>query len=151
MNSKNIRLAYNIKIKLNEFWYFKRLVDSVHYFYKDSNNIDKTVLLKIPGTGKFVKLDKNKFLKINSSVSKELKIFKNNYNFFMFETEIIRFNKIKIDWDSFRKRDENRKVRIRDAAKILGTSEGEFLSTNIEDGVEYLDRQEYIKNNGMLV
>lgn len=104
MNSKNIRLAYNIKIKLNEFWYFKRLVDSVHYFYKDSNNIDKTVLLKIPGTGKFVKLDKIKFLNINSSVSKELKIFKNNYNFFMFETEIIRFNKIKIDWDSFRKR-----------------------------------------------
>lgn len=50
--------------------------------------------------------------------------------------DIDKFNSLKVKWLAFQ--DENPKVRIRDAAKKIGVSEAELLSTEIDDSASFL-------------
>ena len=78
----NIVIDYktdSFKIDLNEFWYFKRLIESVKYFYSKTNNSNKTILLKIPGTGEFIKINKDDFLRIHKSVKNKIDIYNNRF------------------------------------------------------------------------
>ncbi|MAV64918.1 MAG: hypothetical protein CBC84_000925 [Pelagibacteraceae bacterium TMED124] len=50
--------------------------------------------------------------------------------------KIKRFNSLKLDWKNFQS--NNKKTRIRDASNILGFSEAEILSTEINETVKYL-------------
>ena len=49
-----------------------------------------------------------------------------------------QFNKLKKQWESFKKNPDNKRIRIRDAAKKLCVSEAELLSTLIDDSVTYI-------------
>tara|TARA_B100000686_G_scaffold350827_1_gene447872 strand:- start:73 stop:339 length:267 start_codon:yes stop_codon:yes gene_type:complete len=69
---------YNIKININELWYFNKLIESVENFYKQKCNQNKNVLLKIPGSGKFIKLNKKEFFEINKSLKMRIDRFGSN-------------------------------------------------------------------------
>ena len=57
----------------------------------------------------------------------------------MIKTSIDRFNTIKSNWDQFKSDPNNKKIRIRDAAKKLNISEAELLSTQIDNvSIRYL-------------
>ena len=44
-------------IEQNEFWYLSKLLKNISYYYKTKNNKKKFILLKIPGTGEFRKIN----------------------------------------------------------------------------------------------
>ena len=79
----NIVIDYkrdSFEIDLNEFWYFRRLIEYVKYFYSKTNNFNKTILLKIPGSGEFIKINKDDFLRIHESVENKIDIYNNKFS-----------------------------------------------------------------------
>tara|TARA_Y100001960_G_C14240668_1_gene618129 strand:- start:466 stop:642 length:177 start_codon:yes stop_codon:yes gene_type:complete len=46
--------------------------------YKKDQNINKSILLKIPGTGKYLKLGIKNFIQINNAVKDKIELYKNN-------------------------------------------------------------------------
>ncbi len=81
MHNKHVKIKYKsstIKIKNNEFWYFKRLIGTVRHFYNKRKNFNKIILLKIPGTGEFIKVKKDDCMKIDQSIKNRIKTYENN-------------------------------------------------------------------------
>ena len=81
MNKKTIEIKdtnYQFAININELWYFKRLLELVKNFYNKEDNFNKIILLKIPGTGEFLKIQKNDFININEIINYEIESYKKN-------------------------------------------------------------------------
>tara|TARA_Y100000590_G_scaffold136455_1_gene156199 strand:+ start:455 stop:730 length:276 start_codon:yes stop_codon:yes gene_type:complete len=81
MGYKKININYNnqsLKININELWYFQRLLQTINIYYKKDQNINKSILLKIPGTGKYLKLGIKNFIQINNAVKDKIELYKNN-------------------------------------------------------------------------
>ena len=79
----NIIIDYkkdSFEIDLNEFWYFRRLIESVKYFYSQASNSNKNILLKIPGSGEFIRINKDDFLRIHKSVENEIDVYNNRFS-----------------------------------------------------------------------
>ena len=79
MNKKTIEIKdtnYQFAININELWYFKRLLELVKNFYNKEDNFNKIILLKIPGTGEFLKIQKNDFININEIINYEIESYK---------------------------------------------------------------------------
>ena len=82
MFNKIIRLkicSKSFKIKLNEFWYFNHLIKNVEYFFSKNENYNKLILLKIPGTGRFIRINKNEFNKVKKDVLRTISDYEKNY------------------------------------------------------------------------
>ena len=62
-------------IKQNEFWYFSNMLKNISDYYKIKDNQSKTILLKIPGTGKFKQVNYLIFNRICDQIDKVI----NNY------------------------------------------------------------------------
>ena len=59
------------------------------------------------------------------------------------ENHINKFNRIKSEWHVFKSKSENKKIRIRNAADALNTTEANLLSTEIGKNATYLKINDY--------
>tara|TARA_Y100001970_G_scaffold52986_1_gene67030 strand:- start:7757 stop:8674 length:918 start_codon:yes stop_codon:yes gene_type:complete len=59
------------------------------------------------------------------------------------ENHIDKFNRIKSEWHVFKSKSENKKIRIRNAADALNTTEANLLSTEIGKNATYLKINDY--------
>jgi len=69
---KNIKLNINSEsftISQSEFWYFRTMLKKINNFYETSNNHSKAIMLKIPGTGKFRKINYRLYNAIEKQVN----------------------------------------------------------------------------------
>tara|TARA_Y100001970_G_C14233717_1_gene860450 strand:- start:976 stop:1236 length:261 start_codon:yes stop_codon:yes gene_type:complete len=64
-------------IKQNEFWYFSNMLKKISNYFKIKDNRSKTILLKIPGTGKFKQVDYLIFNRICNQVDNVINNYKN--------------------------------------------------------------------------
>ena len=80
-NSIKLNIQGNdIFIEQNEFLYFNYLLEKVENFFNDKDNKNKNVLLKIPGTGKFEKLNHLDFINIQNQVKSKIERYEKEYN-----------------------------------------------------------------------
>ena len=82
-------------------------------------------------------LANNKNLLLRTILNKLIWIY-HKKNVFMVQKNNL-YSQLKIEWERFNKNDENKKVRIRDAAKKLNCSEAELLSLQIGKNLNYLE------------
>ena len=69
---KNVKLNINAEsfmISQSDFWYFRTMLKKINNFYEASNNHSKSIMLKIPGTGKFKKINYAIYNKIAKQVN----------------------------------------------------------------------------------
>ena len=71
----------NISINQSEFWYFNYMLEEVNLFFKSSENKSKIISLKIPGTGRFEKLDYSNFIKLYNQVKLKISEYTQDYYF----------------------------------------------------------------------
>ena len=62
-------------INQNEFWYFNKLLEKVDEYYNFPFNSEQSIMLKIPGTGKFKIVDRATFEDLSLQVKEKI----NNY------------------------------------------------------------------------
>tara|TARA_B100000401_G_scaffold392683_1_gene300110 strand:+ start:459 stop:1535 length:1077 start_codon:yes stop_codon:yes gene_type:complete len=97
----------------------------------DSNlNNENGIILKV-----FLASNKNLLLRM---LLNKLICINHKKNVFMGQKKN-QYSQLKIEWNKFNKNDENKKVRIRDAAKKLNCSEAELLSLQISKNLNYLE------------
>ena len=85
MNNKFISINIQnekINIQQNEFWYFKNMLNQISNYYNLKENKINSVLLKIPGTGKFIKINYKIFSNLIIEVNSIVKKFKNELDFY---------------------------------------------------------------------
>tara|TARA_Y100000590_G_C15661838_1_gene992983 strand:- start:1218 stop:1475 length:258 start_codon:yes stop_codon:yes gene_type:complete len=84
MHNKFIAININnekINIQQNEFWYFKNMLNEISNYYDLNENRTNSILLKIPGTGKFKKINHEIFCNLNMQINSIIKKFKNELDF----------------------------------------------------------------------
>ena len=84
MNNKFISINIQnekINIQQNEFWYFKNMLNQISNYYDLKENKTNSVLLKIPGTGKFIKINYKIFSNLIQQINSIVKKFKNELDF----------------------------------------------------------------------
>ena len=59
-------------INQNEFWYFNKLLEKVDEYYNFPSNSEQSIMLKIPGTGKFKIVDRITFEDISLQVKEKI-------------------------------------------------------------------------------
>ena len=76
----NIQIQSN-KYELNQsdFWYFKFFLDNVNSFYKQFENKEKKILIKIPGTKKFRLINRLVFKKLYKDINMKIALYKEAY------------------------------------------------------------------------
>ena len=70
----------NISINQSEFWYFNYMLEEVSLFFKSSENKSKIISLKIPGTGRFEKLNYSDFNNIYNQVKSKVAHYQKEYS-----------------------------------------------------------------------
>ena len=70
-----------INIQQNEFWYFKNLLNQIANYYDLKENKTNSVLLKIPGTRKFKRINHSTFCDLIMQINYIIKKFKNELDF----------------------------------------------------------------------
>ncbi len=71
----------DISINQNEFWYFNYMLEEVNLFFKSYDNKNKIISLKIPGTGKFQKVNYSDFINIYNQVKLKVSEYIQDYSF----------------------------------------------------------------------
>ena len=71
----------DISINQNEFWYFNYMLEEVNLFFKSYDNKNKIISLKIPGTGKFEKVNYSDFINIYNQVKLKVSEYIQDYSF----------------------------------------------------------------------
>ena len=82
MYEKKIEILFSktkLKINFNELWYFKRLLTLVKKFYSKQKNIDKPILLKVPGNGNFIRINRYEYLEINKAITNKITKYKDDF------------------------------------------------------------------------
>jgi len=65
-------------IKYNEFWYFRVLLKKISIYYNIRENKKKWILLKIPGTGQFRKINYYIYSHIMNQINEIINIYLKN-------------------------------------------------------------------------
>ena len=70
-----------INIQQNQFWYIKNMLNQIANYYDLKENKTNSVLLKIPGTGEFKRINHSTFCNLIMQINSIIKKFKNELDF----------------------------------------------------------------------
>ena len=81
----SIKLKFSdesILISQSDFWYFKKLLNNISYYFKLNQNKNKNILIKVPGSGKYKCINIYSFNNIKEQMERHLTKYKQDYKFF---------------------------------------------------------------------
>ncbi|MBH49173.1 MAG: hypothetical protein CMG69_00255 [Candidatus Marinimicrobia bacterium] len=76
---KNITIKIDgssIALKQNEFWYFKKRLEEIDYFFKSSTDKSKSILINIPPTSLYIKVNYTLYQILIKEVTKIFNTYK---------------------------------------------------------------------------
>ena len=80
-NNNRVRIEIEheiIYLNQNEFWYFKNRLVEIDHYYKYHLHRSQSILVKIPGTKTFKKINYNIYKSVANQINKIISNFKND-------------------------------------------------------------------------